>query len=199
MTGRMREERGRLLARPRPVAATGVSAGTSRLPGGALLHVPPITSAAKPLPLVVLFHGAGSTAPAGLALLAEIADRAGLVLLAPQSLAASWDVIHGGFGPDVEALDDVLATVFASCPVDPARVALGGFSDGASYALSLGVANGDLVTHIVAFSPGFIASATPRGRPRIFIAHGIRDAVLPIDRCGRRLVAQLRRAGYDLA
>ncbi len=31
-----------------------------------------------------------------------------------------------------------------------------GFSDGASYALSLGVPNGDLFTHIVAFSPGFM-------------------------------------------
>ena len=31
-----------------------------------------------------------------------------------------------------------------------------GFSDGASYALSLGAANGDLFTHIAAFSPGFM-------------------------------------------
>src|SRR3954469_2392694 len=198
MIGPIRDERGRLRARPRPAGAGGASAGTTTLRGDALLHVPPLAAAGGAWPLVVLFHGAGSTARAGLALLEATADQAGLVLLAPQSLSASWDVIHGGFGPDVERLDDALATVFATCPVEPGRIALGGFSDGASYALSLGVANGDLVTHVVAFSPGFIAPATPRARPRIFISHGTRDAVLSIDRCSRRLVPQLRRAGYDV-
>jgi phospholipase/carboxylesterase len=196
--GRERQEHERLLARPRPGVAAGPAAGTIGLPGGALLHVPPSAAAGEPCPLVVLFHGAGSTAPAALALLAATADEAGLLLLAPQSLGTSWDVIHGGFGPDVERLDDALAGVFATCPVDAGRIALGGFSDGASYALSLGVGNGDLVTRIVAFSPGFLAPAAQRGRPRIFVAHGTQDAVLPIDRCSRRLVPQLRRGGYDV-
>jgi phospholipase/carboxylesterase len=35
-------------------------------------------------------------------------------------------------------------------------VALGGFSDGASYALSLDLTNGDLFASLIAFSPGFI-------------------------------------------
>jgi phospholipase/carboxylesterase len=30
------------------------------------------------------------------------------------------------------------------------------------------------------------------------VTHGIHDAVLPIDRCSRRLVPRLRRAGYDV-
>jgi predicted esterase len=36
-----------------------------------------------------------------------------------------------------------------------ATLAVSGFSDGASYALSIGPANGDLFTHVMAFSPGF--------------------------------------------
>src|SRR3712207_7974813 len=50
-----------------------------------------------------------------------------------------------------------------------------GFSDGASYALSLGIPNGDLFTHLVAFSPGFAAPDGQRGHPRVFVGHGVDD------------------------
>jgi predicted esterase len=40
-----------------------------------------------------------------------------------------------------------------------------GFSDGASYALSLGLANGDLFTHVLGFSPGFMRVPRHVGRP----------------------------------
>jgi len=105
-------------------------------------------------------------------------------------------VIVGGYGPDAAAIDGLLAAAFARVRVDPARLALGGFSDGASYALSLGLANGDLFTHLLAFSPGFLAPGDRHGRPAIFVSHGTEDPVLPIDRCSRRLVPALRRAGY---
>jgi phospholipase/carboxylesterase len=188
----------RLTARPVPDAEPALPAETIVLDGGALLHVPPAAAEGTPSPLVVLFHGAGSSAGAGLRLLAGVAGDAGLVLLATQSRGPTWDVIHGGFGPDVERLDAALREVFATCPVDAATLALGGFSDGASYALSLGLGNGDLVTHLVAFSPGFVAPAGQEGRPRVFVTHGTEDPVLPIDRCSRRIVPQLRRAGYDV-
>jgi predicted esterase len=77
-------------------------------------------------------------------------------------------------------------------------LAIGGFSDGASYALSVGITNGDLFTHVIALSPGFMAPARQQGKPRLFISHGTRDQVLPIDRCSRKLVPQLKRAGYDV-
>jgi phospholipase/carboxylesterase len=80
--------------------------------------------------------------------------------------------------------------------VDASRLAVGGFSDGASYALSLGVTNGDLFTHVIAFSPGFLAPAGKHGSPALFVSHGTRDRVLPIDVCSRRLVPQARREGY---
>jgi phospholipase/carboxylesterase len=187
MLGVIDDDLARLRARP---GASGAPVG---LPEGALLRD---LLGAGPFPLVVLFHGAGSTAHAGLRLLSEVADD--MVLLAPQSFGSTWDGVRGGFDLDVERLDEALAAVFARCPIDPMRVALGGFSDGASYALSLGLGNGDLITHIIAFSPGFAAPVAQRGRPRILITHGLHDPVLPIDRCSRRLVPKLRRAGYDV-
>ena len=51
---------------------------------------------------------------------------------------------------------------------------------------------------MLAFSPGFMAPAGQVGSPRIFISHGTRDEVLPIERCSRQIVPQLRRAGYDV-
>jgi phospholipase/carboxylesterase len=191
-------DRGTLRARPPERVGRGAHAGTVRLGGGALLHVPPAAASGVQSPLVVLFHGAGSSARAGLDLLIDLADDAGLLLLAPQAHASSWDVIHGGFGPDVERLDHALAHVFRTCPVDLARIALGGFSDGASYVLSLGLGNGDLATHLIAFSPGFVAPVAWRGRPRILVTHGTRDTVLSIEQCSRRLVPRLRSAGYDV-
>ena len=190
----MNDADGRLHARPgRGVATRVTTAGTKQLAGGALLSVPEAAAAGELCPLVVLFHGAGSSARAGLGILSGH-----LLLLAPQSAGSTWDVIRGGFGGDVARLDQILATVFASCRVDQDRIALGGFSDGASYALSLGIGNGDLITHVLAFSPGFLAPAEPRGRPRIFIAHGRSDAVLPIELTSRRIVTRLRDGGYDV-
>jgi phospholipase/carboxylesterase len=65
--------------------------------------------------------------------------------------------------------------------------------------VSLGIANGDLFTHLIAFSPGFAAPDAQIGRPAVFVTHGVEDRVLPIDRCSRRLVPRLRSAGYDVA
>ena len=192
---------GRLQARPTQVAA-GAPAGLQPLSVGgkrdSYLYVPRGYRADLPHPLVLLLHGSGGHAQHGLRLLQHLADEAGLVLVAPASTSYTWDVIVGEYGPDVELLDRALEHVFGAYSVDPARLAIGGFSDGASYALSVGMTNGDLFTHVIAFSPGFVAPAAQRGHPRIFVSHGQRDEVLPIDRCSRRIVPQLTRAGYEV-
>ena len=95
-------------------------------------------------------------------------------------------------------IDQALAETLQRLPVDPTRLAIGGFSDGASYAVSLGLTNGDLFSHLVAFSPGLVAPTAYRGKPRVFVSHGTRDQVLPIDRTSRRIVAELRSGGYDV-
>ncbi|HEX2202654.1 MAG TPA: hypothetical protein VHG91_05135 [Longimicrobium sp.] len=190
---------GRLAARPGSPSG-GAAPGLERIAlareRDALLYVPPGVEGAAPL--AVMLHGAGGSAQSGIAHLMPLAGAAGLLLLAPDSVGRTWDVLEGGFGPDVATLDALLEQVFARCAVDAARLAIGGFSDGASYALSLGIGNGDLFTHVVAFSPGFMAHAAQVGAPRLFVSHGARDAVLPIDRCSRRIVPRLQRAGYDV-
>ncbi len=201
MAGNAHEE-GRLRAR-RAAGTTGAAPVGLRPLGLAAtrdgyLYVPATYRAKRPAPLAVLLHGAGEDARDGLALLRVQADAAGLVLLAPTSREYTWDLLVGRYGPDVAGIDRALEHVFSSYAVDPEHVAVGGYSDGASYALSLGIANGDLFTHVLAFSPGFAAPPGRKGSPRIFVSHGTRDGWLPIDRCSRRVVAQLKLAGYEV-
>ncbi|HEU4565275.1 MAG TPA: hypothetical protein VFS05_11520 [Gemmatimonadaceae bacterium] len=196
--------RARLLARPGAVGNERRDAplepGTHPL-GAAdardgLLFVPSRSPPGDAWPLVVLLHGAGADAADILPVLAPAADHHGVLVLAPDSRGATWDLLTGGVGPDARFIDAALELVLQRAAVDPAHVALSGFSDGASYALSLGLANGDLFTHILAFSPGFAAPPARHGRPRIFVTHGRYDRVLPIDRCSRRIVPALRAEGY---
>ena len=193
---------GRLLARPGGTLGTATSLGPGSWPlnmrrgRDGLLRVP--ASLRSPVPLLIMLHGAGGTAAQALSLVADRAERHGVLVLAPESEGGTWDVIRHEYGPDVGFLDRALERVFGSFEVDAGRVAVGGFSDGASYALSIGITNGGLFSDILAFSPGFAAPMGAEGAPRVFISHGTADRVLPIDRCSRRLAPSLRRAGYDL-
>lgn len=163
-----------------------------------LVYVPAGYRADRPAPLVLLFHGANGRARGGIGLLQPLADAAGLILLAPDARGRTWDAVLDQFGPDIAFIDRALAQLFARYAIDASAVTVGGFSDGASYALSVGLTNGDLFSRVLAFAPGFMAPAERRGLPEVFIAHGTRDEVLPIDRCSRRIVPQLQQDGYQV-
>ena len=165
----------------------------------AILQIPKNTST-SPLPLLVMLHGATQSAEDMFWYLGSTHEEAGVAVLAPNSRDTTWDAIGwgGSFSVDVEYLNRALERVFETTAIDPARVALGGFSDGATYALSLGLINGDFFKSLIAFSPGFVINDEPHGKPRIFISHGTRDHILPIDRCGRRIAADLKASGYDV-
>ncbi|HSA57239.1 MAG TPA: hypothetical protein VLE53_16115 [Gemmatimonadaceae bacterium] len=149
-------------------------------------------------PLALFFRGAITPARTYLDALLPYVNEFGLVMLAPEATDRTWDLVLGGFGPDVGVIDQALAETFRRVRVDPARVSISGFSDGGSYSLSLGVTNGDFVTRIAAYSPGFFAAAARRGQPQFFITHGTQDAVLPIDATSRPIVTELRRLNYEV-
>src|SRR5262249_10536977 len=125
-------------------------------------------------------------------------DEAGVAILAPNSREITWDAITDSFGPDVEFVNRALERAFATVAVDPARICIGGFSDGATYAIALGIRNGDLFKRVAAFSAGFVIEGGSSGRPSFFISHGTRDRILPIDSCGRRVAADLKTRGYEV-
>jgi phospholipase/carboxylesterase len=189
---------GRIHARPQKVtraAPTGLQPLAACGERDSYLYVPGDYSPQRPCALAVVLHGSGGHAHHGLELLSHLADEAGIILVAPASHSYTWDFIVSRWGKDVASVNDSLEFVFRNYAVDAGRLAMCGFSDGASYALSLGLTNGDLFSHIIAFSPGFVAPAVNRDHPRIFISHGVRDEILPVSMCSRRIVPRLRGAG----
>ncbi len=147
------------------------------------------------LPLLVMLHGATGSWQRVLKRLGPIADHALVVL--QYSLGQSWDVLEGGYGPDIRSIDAALRRVLAVWAIDGTRCAVARFSDGASYAVSLALMNGPLFTHCLAFSPGFAAPLKVAGRPAFCVSHGTADEILPIATCSRRLVPKLERSGYQ--
>jgi predicted esterase len=190
---------GLLRSRPHDAIPEAVAtAGRSLLAHAAELYVPRTYDPGRPSALVLTLHGANRDPAHGFGPLLRLADEAGLILLGPKSRGPTWDIVYGRYGDDGDTIDDLLADVFDRFAIDARRIFVSGFSDGASYALSLGLANGDLFDAIVAFSPGFAQPAALRGKPRIFISHGREDDVIPIERTSARIVPRLRNEGYDV-
>lgn len=195
----------RLPAAPPPAAPSEHDGGRDEplgldQPRDGVLYVP--ETAGRDAPVLVFLHGATGSGRAHLRAVLAAADRYGVVLVAPDSRHPStWDLIAARtFGPDVDFLDRVLAAVAdgLALDVDLGRLAIGGVSDGASYALSIGLANGDVFSAVLAFSPGFLVVPASVGRPRVYVSHGTADPVLPIDACSRAFVPGLVDAGYDV-
>lgn len=186
-----------------PIASSDTRSGVLSLAGGAYAYLPKGRTGA-PSPVLVALHGAGGQAADVLNSFREAADANGIVLVIPQSTKGTWDMIEDlksrlgaemnvtpRYGKDLKALDSALADLFGKIAVNPARVGIMGFSDGATYALSVGTANPQLFRQVIAFSPGpaFLGKAAPD--QFVFISHGENDRVLPFTTT-RGHVAKLR-------
>jgi phospholipase/carboxylesterase len=194
---------GRLASRPTADPSTPGAAEPGLRPLGDedaphWLYVPPGYRRNEPVGFVLALHGSGGSARKALGRIEStvVAERA--IALAAKSRGHSWDLVGGGFGEDVAEIDRRLEEVFDTYAIDPRRVGVQGFSDGASYALSLGVTNGDLFRHIVASSPGFFDPGDPRGSPSVFLTHGIDDPVLPFEQTRDEFVPRLRELGANV-
>src|SRR5262245_61933747 len=185
------------------------STGLQKLSGrNGLLYVP--ISHTEPLPLLILLHKSGGSAKEWFASsesFGPYAEKGRFIILAPESPGVSWGTGPKNWGYDYVAINRALEEAFARCAIDRNRLAIGGFSDGASYALSLGLANGDVFAYIIAFSPGFIVKSHARGRmgnnnevqiPLVYIAHGTADNVLPIASTSRIFASSLKKNGYNV-
>ncbi len=116
--------RGRLLARPTP-PPSDTTAPTGLRPLGlgsrrdGLIYVPTGYRATEEAPLALMLHGAGGDARSGISPFLNLADDAGLVLLAPESRGRTWDVLVGDYGPDVEFIDRRLSKRSTAWPWMP--------------------------------------------------------------------------------
>ena len=167
-------------------------------------------------PTLVLLHGRGDSA-AGILPLAYEFEREDLLVISVQAPLELGGVMAGGYEwyrlqppkglneatlrASLEALTEFLDTVKSSYPVDPQRVVLLGFSQGAVMSLGAQALQPESVAGVIALSGYFpieVESETGNvvGRPA-FVAHGIHDDIIPVE-AGRRTRDLLERHGVDL-
>jgi phospholipase/carboxylesterase len=162
------------------------------------LYIPTRSALGSPVPLLVLLHGGGGQSH-DFNFVFPIAEEFGVALLTLDARHNTWDAVDSPFGPDVLFINEALQNTFEHVAIDPSRIALGGLSDGGMYALSVGIMNGDLFTHLIAVAPGYVQAPAPAvGMPRVFLAHGSRDNVYSVSSSRDGLLPQLRQAGYDV-
>jgi phospholipase/carboxylesterase len=193
--------KGRLLSRPgEPIGGEDTSPGLREFdvaPGRrALLLVPTTYRPDRATRFVLALHGISGLAEGAMRIYAPAADDDGLLVLAPQAARGEWDMFHNGYGQDVRFIDAALTKVFDGFRVDPTRMLVSGFSEGASYSLTMGLINGDLFTNVASLSPEYIGPGARHGDPRIYISHGTEDRVFPIEETSRKIVPKLRDEGY---
>jgi predicted esterase len=176
-------------------AATGLQRFDEKALRG-LFYVPHSYNPNEPLPLLILLHGGGRSPSDWFGSYSRRAEAGRFIIVAPESSSKTW-VSSGDSGPDVSRINHALAVMFSRYAIARDRIIVGGLSDGASYAVSLGLANGDRIRGVIAYSAGYIVGRVGRGRPSFFVSHGARDAMLPVTGA-RNLVAYLRKAGYPV-
>ena len=161
------------------------------------LYVPKSYKPGVPMPLMMMLHGYSGSGE-GMRYTFPLAEEFGVIVIAPESRDLTWGQSAPGFDPDVRYLSAAVRQVVDTLDIDPTHVALAGVSDGAGYALSMGLAYGDVFNHLMVFSGGLMIPVRRRGKPRIFFGHGIDDHQMPIDDTSRKFAAQLKTEGYDV-
>lgn len=160
----------------------------------ALMRVTP-AAAGRSRAVVLALHGAGSGgAPGGLYAFRGVWDVPGLVIVAPAAAGTAWTL----GATDIRFVDRALQRAFALCKIDARRIAVGGFSSGAGMALWLGLSNGDLFRAVIALSGGGSLPDERLGKPRVLVAHGTLDRVIPVELGGDQIARELRARGYDV-
>ncbi|MFN7915603.1 MAG: PHB depolymerase family esterase [Vicinamibacterales bacterium] len=185
-----------------PVAGDDIPLGKSRLgisdgERDGTVYVPQSYKKGVPMPMLVMLHGFRSTAEA-VRYTFPLAEEFGVIVLAPESRDMTWGMEIPGFDTDSRYIGMAVRWVSEVLTIDPSRLAMGGVSDGANYALNMGLAYGDTFRHLMIYSAGTLAPFRKQGKPRIFLAHGTRDTQMPIDRTGRKFAADLKADDYDL-
>jgi phospholipase/carboxylesterase len=161
------------------------------------LYVPKKYKPGVPMPVMVMLHGAAGSAEDARRLF-PLAEEFGVIIIVPESRGLTWGRSMPGFDEDVRYLGPAYRHVAEILDIDRGHVALAGVSDGAGYALSMGLAYGNTFNHLVVLAGGQMHPFRYQGKPRLFFAHGVDDEQMPIDLTARKYVPQLKAEGYDV-
>jgi phospholipase/carboxylesterase len=180
-----------------PLGHVWLERGESR----AVLLTPSELEPGRQYPLITVLHGAGRQDEMLVKAVRDEPDRRRAFFLVPRSLLPTWDLIASESRPDLDFLEYAYDLIYRRYPIDPARQALLGYSDGASYALSVGMSNAPMFRAIMAWAAGFVALAPDTdldagAKPEILLEYGTHDQIFPFQMVALPMRANLERAGY---
>lgn len=186
------------------------------LPDDAVAYIP--SSAGPHPPLLVLLHGAGRERLTMVEHFEVEADKRGIVLLAPTSKGVTWDEVTAAMTPsnfdsplqlkeghrftrsrDSDRVEAAIANLARIIPVDRSRTVLAGFSDGATFALAMGMERAHAFSAVIAWSPGIaIQSESPARGRRVYVSHGRQDPLLHFEVTCGEIVPLLESEGANV-
>jgi phospholipase/carboxylesterase len=169
----------------------------------AILLTPDEIDPAKRYPLVTVMHGAGRQDEMLVKACRDEPEKRQALFLIPRSYHPTWDLIAGGGRRDLDFLEYAYDLVYRRYPVDMERQAILGYSDGASYGLSIGLSNPQIFRAVMAWAAGFVAfdfSAQPDDarRPDLLLEYGTHDQIFPFEQIALPMRAHLEATGYSV-
>lgn len=150
-------------------------------------RVVPGTYDGTPTPLVVDLHGylSGAAGQAAMSDLAATAEQEGFVLATPQGNGdlPYWNAVpHPELPDDVTFVADVIDDVSATVCIDPARVYVDGFSNGAFLTSLVACELSDRVAAVAAVAGLLVPEGCAPSRPVPVLAiHGTADRYVGVD------------------
>ena len=181
-----------------PTGHVEVESGSSR----AVLLTPARIEPGRSYPLVTVFHGAGRQDEMLVKACRGEPDAREALFLIPRSVEPTWDLIAGGEGQsDLDFLEYAWDLIYRRYPIDPSRQVLVGYSDGASYALSLALSNPGFFDAALCWAAGFAmmdrgAVGDDDKRTRFYLEYGTADPLFPFDQVAVPMRENLEKAGY---
>jgi polyhydroxybutyrate depolymerase len=151
-----------------------------------ILHVPPGYDGAKPVPLVLLFHGFALAGRSMLdySALGAVADREGFLLVAPTATGDPhrWNMNPGQTPDDLLFANDLLDKLESELCVDTARVFATGYSNGGGMSMRLACDDSNRVKAV-----GLVAAVYLSCTPKVPVIafHGIQDPLVSFTGSGQ--------------
>ena len=133
------------------------------------MHVPPGYDPAQPHPLVVVLHGLASNGEMIQEVTGwdDVADSEGLIVVYPDGMLYSlrWNANSNMnlASDDVQFFRDLVAEISTLASVDPERIYVNGFSNGATMSAVIGCRAADVVAAIGLVDPGILTGETLAG------------------------------------